>query len=54
MKITAGQLEEFLAEQFPHGARYGRLERLGDGWAEMKLEVRDEHLGPGALFLARH
>lgn len=47
MKITAGQLEHFLAEQFPQGARYGKLERLGDGWAEMKLEVSDEHLRPG-------
>ena len=47
MRITAGQLEDFLAEQFPQGARYGALERLGDGWAEMKLEVSDEHLRPG-------
>lgn len=47
MRITAGQLEDFLAQQFPQGARYGVLERLGDGWAEMKLEVGDEHLRPG-------
>lgn len=47
MRITAGQLEDFLAEHFPQGARYGTLERLGDGWADMKLEVGDEHLRPG-------
>jgi uncharacterized protein (TIGR00369 family) len=47
MRITVQEFEDFLVEQFPQGARYGTLERLGDGWADMKLKVRDEHLRPG-------
>jgi uncharacterized protein (TIGR00369 family) len=47
MKVTFEELQAFLTEQFPQGARYGTLEDLGDGWAEMKLEVDDEHLRPG-------
>ncbi|KPQ00255.1 PaaI family thioesterase [Marinobacter sp. HL-58] len=47
MIVTFEELQAFLAEQFPQGARYGTLEKLGDGWAEMKLEVDEEHLRPG-------
>ncbi|MFC4240526.1 PaaI family thioesterase [Marinobacter oulmenensis] len=47
MVITFEQLQAFLEEQFPQGAAYGSLEALGDGWAEMKLEVDEEHLRPG-------
>ncbi|PXX92414.1 phenylacetic acid degradation protein [Marinobacter vulgaris] len=47
MIVTFEELQAFLAEQFPQGARYGTLEKLGDGWAEMKLDVDDEHLRPG-------
>ena len=47
MKVTFEELQSFLAEQFPQGSRYGTLEKLGDGWAEMKLEVDEEHLRPG-------
>lgn len=37
----------FLAEHFPQGEQYGQLEQLGDGWAEMRLSVGDDHLRPG-------
>lgn len=47
MIVTFEELQAFLAEQFPQGARFGTLEELGDGWAEMKLEVDEEHLRPG-------
>lgn len=47
MVVTFEQLQAFLAEQFPQGARYGTLESLGDGCAEMKLDVDEEHLRPG-------
>jgi uncharacterized protein (TIGR00369 family) len=47
MKITFEELKSFLEEQFPQGATYGTLEKLGDGWAEMKLEVDEGHLRPG-------
>ncbi|MEE3116948.1 MAG: phenylacetic acid degradation protein, partial [Pseudomonadota bacterium] len=47
MKITFEELQAFLDEQFPQGAAFGSLQALGDGWAEMKLEVSDEHLRPG-------
>ncbi len=47
LKVTTEELRAFLAEQFPQGERFGTLERLGDGWAEMKLDVGDEHLRPG-------
>ena len=47
MIVTFEELQAFLAEQFPQGARYGTLQELGDGWAEMKLEVAEEHLRPG-------
>lgn len=47
MIITFEELQAFLDEQFPQGAAYGTLHKLGDGWAEMKLEVDEEHLRPG-------
>lgn len=47
MMVTFEELQAFLAEQFPQGARHGTLEKLGDGWAEMKLDVDEEHLRPG-------
>ena len=47
MIVTFEELQAFLAEQFHQGARYGTLQELGDGWAEMKLEVAEEHLRPG-------
>lgn len=47
MKVTFEELRNFLEEQFPQGAAYGTLEELGDGWAEMKLEVAEDHLRPG-------
>lgn len=47
MAVSIDQLRGFLAEQFPQGDRYGSLERLGDGWAEMRLSVCDKHLRPG-------
>ncbi|MFL1455956.1 PaaI family thioesterase [Marinobacter sp. GN3S48] len=47
MIITFEELQAFLDEQFPQGAAYGSLQKLGDGWAEMKLEVDEEHLRPG-------
>ena len=34
MIVTFEELQAFLAEQFPQGARYGTLQELGDGWAE--------------------
>ena len=40
-------MQAFLAEQFPQGEQYGVLEALGDGWAEMKLPIDDQHLRPG-------
>ena len=39
MIITFEELQAFLDEQFPQGEAYGTLQKLGDGWAEMKLEV---------------
>jgi len=47
MKITFEELDRFLQEQFPQGAAYGSLRKLGDGWAEMSLDVDDGHLRPG-------
>lgn len=47
MIVTLEELQTFLAEQFPQGDRYGTLESLGDGWAEMKLDVDEGHLRPG-------
>lgn len=47
MKITFDELDRFLQEQFPQGAAYGSLNKLGDGWAEMSLDVDDGHLRPG-------
>ena len=47
MKVNFGELKGFLEDQFPQGTAYGTLEELGDGWAEMKLEVDDGHLRPG-------
>ncbi|MFL1467324.1 PaaI family thioesterase [Marinobacter sp. DUT-3] len=47
MIITFEELQAFLDEQFPQGAAYGSLQKLGDGWAEMKLEVDEGHLRPG-------
>ncbi len=40
-------MRDFLAEQFPQGEKYGVLEALGDGWAEMRLPVDEQHLRPG-------
>ena len=37
MKITLEELEGFLQEQFPQGAAYGSLRKLGDGWADTWL-----------------
>lgn len=47
MTVSFEQLKGFLAEQFPQGERFGSLVRLGDGWAEMRLAVHDDHLRPG-------
>ncbi|MCK2149820.1 PaaI family thioesterase [Marinobacter alexandrii] len=47
MIITFEELQVFLDEQFPQGAAFGTLQKLGDGWAEMKLDVDEEHLRPG-------
>ena len=47
MQVTFGELKAFLEDHFPQGTAYGTLEELGDGWAEMKLEVDDGHLRPG-------
>jgi uncharacterized protein (TIGR00369 family) len=47
MKVTFEELDNFLHEQFPQGAAYGRLKQLGDGWAEMSLDVDEAHLRPG-------
>lgn len=46
--ITAmEEMQAFLDEHFPQGAGYGSLREIGDGWAEMALEVDDGHLRPG-------
>jgi len=47
MEITLPQLQAFLAEQFPQGAAFGTLCELGEGTAEMVLDVDDSHLRPG-------
>lgn len=47
MHVTFGELKAFFEDQFPQATGYGTLEELGDGWAEMKLEVEDDHLRPG-------
>ncbi|WP_293265127.1 PaaI family thioesterase [Neptunomonas sp.] len=41
------EMQAFLAEQFPQGDQYGVLENLGDGWAEMRLPIDEQHLRPG-------
>ncbi|MGY8871014.1 MAG: PaaI family thioesterase [Pseudomonadales bacterium] len=41
------EMQAFLAEQFPQGDQYGVLESLGDGWAEMRLPIDEQHLRPG-------
>lgn len=45
--MSVSQMRDFLAQQFPQGDKYGVLEALGDGWAEMHLPINDEHLRPG-------
>lgn len=40
-------LQVFLQDHFPQGEQYGQLERVGDGWAELRLAVGDDHLRPG-------
>ena len=47
MKVTLEQLQSFLNEQFPQGAEFGTLCELGDGTAEMTLDVDESHLRPG-------
>ncbi|WP_166260471.1 PaaI family thioesterase [Marinobacter salicampi] len=47
MSVSRDELRVFLTEHFPQGERFGTLERSGEGWAEMILEVGDEHLRPG-------
>ena len=47
MIVTFEELQAFLDEQFPQGAAYGTLRKLGVGWAEMSLAVDEEHLRPG-------
>lgn len=47
MSVSRDELRHFLTDQFPQGERFGTLERSGEGWAEMSLEVGDEHLRPG-------
>lgn len=47
MTVSVEQLREFLLEHFPQGERFGTLERVGEGWAEMRLSVCDDHLRPG-------
>ncbi len=47
MSASLHELQAFLTEHFPQGSRYGTLEQSGDGWAEMRLTVGDEHLRPG-------
>ncbi|AKO53077.1 phenylacetic acid degradation protein [Marinobacter psychrophilus] len=47
MKVTMEQLQAFLDEQFPQGAAFGTLYELGDGSAEMMLDVDETHLRPG-------
>lgn len=40
-------MKDFFRSSFPQGAAYGSLRKLGDGWAEMGLDVDDGHLRPG-------
>ncbi len=47
MKVTMEQLQAFLDEQFPQGAAFGTLQELGDGTAEMILDIGESHLRPG-------
>lgn len=47
MKVGFEELNAFLADHFPQGAAYGALVDLGDGWAEMVLDVDEVHLRPG-------
>lgn len=47
MKMSFEEMTKFLAEHFPQGDQYGELRDLGDGWAEMRLPVDDQHLRPG-------
>ena len=41
MIVTFEELQAFLAEQFPQGARYCPLQELRDGWCELMLQVGD-------------
>lgn len=41
------EMRAFLQDHFPQGEQYGQLEQLGDGWAELRLAVGDDHLRPG-------
>lgn len=45
MDLEALQL--FLRDHFPQGEQYGQLDAVGDGWADMRLSVGDDHLRPG-------
>lgn len=45
--MSFDEMRAFLQDHFPQGEQYGQLEQLGDGWAEMRLAVGDDHLRPG-------
>jgi uncharacterized protein (TIGR00369 family) len=47
-KMTAQELESFLHSHFPDmGQRSFRVERVGDGFAEVRMIYDDRHLRPG-------
>jgi uncharacterized protein (TIGR00369 family) len=45
--MSFDEMRAFLQDHFPQGEQYGQLEQLGDGWAELRLAVGDDHLRPG-------
>ena len=46
-RITAQELETFIAEQFPENKSFSQVEEVGDDWVRLRLPFSDAHLRPG-------
>ncbi len=48
LKMTIGELEEFLAREFPQVSDEYAIEALSPGSISVRLKVQERHLRPGA------
>ncbi len=46
-RMTAQELETFIAEQFPENKSFSQVEEVGDDWVRLRLPFSDAHLRPG-------